>query len=443
MANFSLITRTSNLLFERYRFIALAVDAAVFLAGLIDHFYSGLGQRPLIALPEHYRFEIFVMSVLLLMVLELRAVGQDSFGPDRKIELMPFFARLGLVISASLMTELYYTQMLFLPVLVYCYLAVSKRLSYCLGIVGVAILFGLNAANIVGPVLPPPVYEIGTTGQSFWRPRLIDRGTGWLIVLLFTFLLARAIAEATQAEQKLMGLLADLEASHNQLQSYATRVGDLAATEERNRLARDIHDSLGHHLAAINIQLEKANAYRDRDANRSYEAVTTAQRTVQDALKDVRESVSSLRQNDDTFSFHQALGDLIRRMEHHKLVLKLQQTGDSSRYSKLKLMILYRVIQEGLTNVHKHAQASQVTIALDFGIELVSLDLTDNGVGFDVAAWQTQGKPQTSHGLIGLQERLSLVDGSLDITSQPQITRLSVRIPQISTSVRLSSGLIL
>jgi signal transduction histidine kinase len=445
MAKFSLITRTSNLLYQRYRFIALAVDAAVFVAGLIDYFYSGLGPKTILAAPENYRAGVFVMAVLLLIALELRAVGQASFGQARKIEWMPFFARLCLFISAGLVTDLYYTQILFLPILVYSYLAVSKRFSYCLAIVGVALLFGLNAADLVGVGPPPPLpHQTGATGKAaVWRPGLIDRTTAMLIILLFTLLLARAIAQATLAEQKLTGLLADLEASHVQLQSYAVRIGDLAATEERNRLARDIHDSLGHHLAAINIQLEKANAYRERDANRSYEAVTHAQRTVQDALKDVRESVSSLRQNGDAFSFHTALNDLIRRMEHHELALTLQQTGDSSRYSKLKLMVLYRAIQEGLTNVHKHANASQVTIALDFGIESVSLDLIDNGSGFDVAAWQRQGNPQTSHGLIGLQERLSLVDGRLDITSQPQITRLSVRIPQISTSGRLSSGLIL
>jgi signal transduction histidine kinase len=442
MPKFYLITPTSNLLFQRYRFIALAVDVAVLLAGLIDHFYSGLGQRPIIALPVTYRFWVFGTAMLLLIALELWAIGQDHFGQDRNIKWLPFLARLGLCISAGLMTDLYYTQMLFLPIVVYCYLAVSKRLSYCLGILGVAILFGLNTINLAGPVVPPPVYETGATGQAFWRPSLIDRTTGRLIVLLFTLLLARAIAQATQTEQKLTSLLTDLEASHVQLKHYAARVGDFAATEERNRLARDIHDSLGHHLAAINIQLEKANAYRDRDANRSYEAVTHAQRAVQDALKDVRMSVSSLRQNGDVFSFHQELDDLRRRMGHHQLAITLQKIGDSSHYSKLKLMILYRVIQEALTNVHKHANASQVTIALDFGIESVSLDITDNGSGFDVAAWQRQGNPLTSNGLIGLQERLSLVDGSLDITSQPHNTRLSARIPQTSPSGRLSSGLI-
>jgi signal transduction histidine kinase len=445
MSNFFLITQTSNLLYQRYRFIALAVYTAVLLAGLVDWFYGGLGPRSLIAAPENYRFGVFVTAVMMMMMLELWAVGQNSFGHSARIELVPFFARLCLFIGAGLVTDLDYSQMLFLPILVYSYLAVSKRFSYCLAIAGVAILFGLNVINVGGISPPPPLPAPADGAMSpaqLWVGRLIDRSTGALITLLFTLLLARAISQATQAQQKLTGLLTSLEASHNQLQSYAARVGNLAATEERNRLARDIHDSLGHHLAAINIQLEKANAYRELDANRSYEAVTHAQRTVQDALKDVRTSVSSLRQNGDAFSFHQALDDLIRRMEHHKLALTLEQTGDSSRYSKLKLMILYRVIQEGLTNVHKHAQASQVTIALDFGIESVSLDLTDNGSGFDVAAWQRQGDLQLSNGLIGLQERLSLVDGSLDIISGSQSTRLSVRIPQTSTSGRLIAGLI-
>ncbi|WP_228040124.1 sensor histidine kinase [Nodosilinea sp. LEGE 07088] len=127
------------------------------------------------------------------------------------------------------------------------------------------------------------------------------------------------MSQATQAQQKLAGLLTSLEASHTQLQHYAARVADLATTEERNRLARDIHDSLGHHLAAINIQLEKANAYRERDPSRAYEAVDHAKRTVQAALKDVRESVSSLRQDNEPFLFQETLNDLLRRMRHSEL----------------------------------------------------------------------------------------------------------------------------
>ncbi|MGD1900562.1 MAG: sensor histidine kinase, partial [Phormidesmis sp.] len=260
--------------------------------------------------------------------------------------------------------------------------------------------------------------------------RLLDESMGSLIMLFFTLLLARAMSQAIQSQQKLTELLASLEISHNQLKQYATRVAELAATEARNRLARDIHASLGHHLAAINIQLEKANAYKERDSARAYEAVSHAQRTVQDALKDVRESVSSLRQDSEPFLFKKALNELIGRMRHSELEIKLNLVGDSSRYSRLKLMTLYRAIQEGLTNVHKHAHASKVTIEILFKEHQAALTLTDNGSGFDVTTWRLRGNEQTTQGLVGLQERLSIVGGTLDISSRWEETRLSIHIPQ-------------
>ncbi|MEO0770004.1 MAG: sensor histidine kinase [Cyanobacteria bacterium J06649_4] len=232
-------------------------------------------------------------------------------------------------------------------------------------------------------------------------------------------------------------MLSSLEASHAELKDYSARVADLAATEERNRLARDIHDSLGHHLAAINIQLEKANAYRDLDPDRAYEAIHHAQRTVQDALKDVRESVSSLRQDSEPFLFEEALDSLIKRMDYGELQLRLYQSGDSSIYSRLKLMTLYRVIQEGLTNVHKHANASQVVIVLTFEPRQATVKLSDNGCGFDTDSWETTKQDVATQGLIGLKERLSLVGGNFTIRSRPQQTTLIVSIPQANSQSNL------
>lgn len=103
-------------------------------------------------------------------------------------------------------------------------------------------------------------------------------------------------------------------------------------------------------------------------------------------------------------------------------------------------MTLYRVIQEGLTDVHKHASASQARITLDFGIQAVSLELTDNGSGFDVAAWETRENQLIAHGLIGLQERLSLVGGTLCITSGLQGTKLAISIPQGRSQVSFNGA---
>ncbi|MEN8444103.1 MAG: sensor histidine kinase [Cyanobacteria bacterium J06555_13] len=330
----------------------------------------------------------------------------------------------------------------------------NKRLSYVLAILAVATLLGFRLSNFSGmgelpPAGPPPRPRPGDFSPSGFPPggvpslengdfrtnvtrrngRLMDESMGALITLFFTLLLARAMSQATQAQQNLTGLLASLEASHKQLKQYSAQVADLAATEERNRLARDIHDSLGHHLAAINIQLEKANAYRKRDPSRAHEAVNHAQRTVQDALKDVRESVSSLRQGSETFLFEKSLNDLLNRMRHSELEIMLSITGDSASYSRLKLLTLYRVIQEGLTNVHKHAHASQVKISLVFSDQHARLDLIDNGAGFDVAVWKSRKNKQATQGLVGLQERLSLVGGTLDISSRAHSTTLTIGIP--------------
>jgi len=441
------MAQIGTLIYRRYRLIALVVYGAVLFAGFTDWLYGGIGPQSVIGAPENVRFTIFVVTVLALIGLELKGLGQASFADVNRVDVISFVVRVLLFVGACSITDLNYSKILFLPVLLYSYLAVNKRLSYFLALLGVAMLFGYNATQpeFMRPPPSPPLISLGSqilpseqrvrppkappTGAAFGG-KLVDWSMGSLITLLFTLLLARAMSQSIEAQQKLTGLLSSLEASHAQLKQYSSRVADLAATEERNRLARDIHDSLGHHLAAINIQLEKANAYRERDPNRAYEAVQHAQDTVQDALKDVRESVSSLRQEGARFSFQQSLNELVRRVDHSELTIGLKQTGDSSRYSRLKLMTLYRVMQEGLTNVHKHAQASQVAIAIQFGPHRAKVELSDNGSGFDVADWKAQAHKQTTQGLVGLQERLSLVGGTLSVQSNGSGTTLRVSLPQ-------------
>lgn len=433
------MARTVNLLYRRYRLIALSVNIAVLMSGFIDWLFTGLGPRSLIEAPENIRFFVFVLAVISLIALEARGIGEVSFSISKQIQIMPFLARLALVISACVVTDLFYSEVLFLPILLYAYFAINEKLSYALAIAEITILLGLKMFNVGGlgsPPPPPPPVDVNlrdAVPPPASRPnragRPIDESMGSLITLFFTLLLARAISQATHAQQKLAELLATLETSHAKLQHYACRVADLAATEERNRLARDIHDSLGHHLAAINIQLTKAHAYRERDPDRAYEAVTLAQRTVREALKDVRESVSSLRRDSEPFLFQDALNDLLQRMRHSELAIALTQTGESDRYGKLKLICLYRAIQEGLTNVHKHARADHVTILLNFGVREATVAVIDDGCGFDVATWTSHKGDRATHGLIGLQERLSLLGGTLDIKSQPHETKLTAKIP--------------
>lgn len=255
------------------------------------------------------------------------------------------------------------------------------------------------------------------------------------VLLLFMLVLARVIDSDERNQKNLETLLADLEASNVKLQLYAEQVAELAATEERNRLARDIHDSLGHRLTVVAIQLEKALAYKDRDPNEAEQAILDAKQAASGALKDVRLSVRSLRDADDGFSLQTALAELVDGLENGRFSIQYQFTGKEESYSRPVLLALYRSAQEGLTNIQKHAQATAVSLTIYLEEAEGKLILQDNGRGFDTTTLDDLAiDPYHSFGLQGIQERLELVRGQMQVISQPgQGTILQITVPKNPT----------
>ncbi|MCX6030446.1 MAG: sensor histidine kinase [Chloroflexi bacterium] len=254
----------------------------------------------------------------------------------------------------------------------------------------------------------------------------------YTLLLIFMQVIARHIDRDQRSRQRMQQLLDELEASHLQLQGYADRVAELAAAAERNRLARDIHDSLGHYLTAISIQLEKAQVYRARSPEQADQAIRDARQTARAALQDVRQSVSALRASDDKFSLKKSLADLAGRMDRDTLEIEYRLEGDETDYAGPVLTTLYRVAQEGLTNVQKHARASHVTLDVRLGDTEAWLTLRDDGAGFDTnTLTDLASSPEHSFGIQGLQERLELVRGQMRITSDPSRgTELIVTVPK-------------
>jgi signal transduction histidine kinase len=251
-------------------------------------------------------------------------------------------------------------------------------------------------------------------------------------VMLFTPLMAQVIRRNEQSQKRTETLLSDLRSSHLQLQAYAEQVGELAATEERNRLARDIHDSLGHHLTAVNIQLEKALAYQERDPAEATQAIRDAKQAAAQALQNVRHSVSALRTPEEHFSLSAALAHLINNFSDDEFNINFTITGDETGYSRHILMTLYRAAQEGLTNIRKHAHAHAVTLTLHLNETEAELQLRDDGQGFDTTSLDpTSVSPLSGFGLRGLRERLDIVRGKLALISSPQRgTQLTISIPK-------------
>ncbi|NLE99649.1 MAG: sensor histidine kinase [Anaerolineales bacterium] len=304
--------------------------------------------------------------------------------------------------------------------------------------------FGLRTSNVLG---------VACFIFCLWQVSRMDRrwyGTTdillYLVIaselLIFMQAMASVIHQDEQNRQYQKELLADLAASHRQLEAYAEQVGELAAAEERNRLARDIHDTLGHYLTAINIQLEKAQAYRQRNPAEAEQAIQDAKATAREALEDVRRSVGVLRSADQHFSLREALAEVVGRLKDSPFTIDVSVSGDEEGYSRSALMALYRAAQEGLTNIQKHAQARHVSLEVRLDARQAHLRLADDGQGLDPKGAEQPGAAlHDGYGLQGLRERLEVLGGQLWLTSEPeQGAVLNVVVPRRLARPGAASG---
>jgi signal transduction histidine kinase len=195
----------------------------------------------------------------------------------------------------------------------------------------------------------------------------------------------------------------------------------LAATLERTRIAHDIHDSLGHTLTTLDVQLSLSQrAYRD-NPNQSLQALNTAKDLASQSLTEVRCALRTM--NEKTFDLHQALLTLTEQVQQGQSFEIHVDTNLPQLPSPIAYQI-YRIIQEGLTNIQKHAQATSIYLGGKVAAHYLTVELVDNGRGFNAQA------VHTGFGLRGMRERAMLLRGQLDIESAPnQGTRIYITIP--------------
>ncbi|MEM9651191.1 MAG: sensor histidine kinase [Actinomycetota bacterium] len=186
---------------------------------------------------------------------------------------------------------------------------------------------------------------------------------------------------------------------------------DLARLDEREQLAGELHDSVGHSLLASSIQLRNARALWDADTDGARRSVELASRAVDDALVDTRIAVDTVRSRSERFSLLSALPELIDRITSPSLAVELTVDGDVEAADQLTQITLYRVAQEALTNVVRHADASTVRVGHSRTPTETGLTITDDGRGFDVDA------NTATPGLRGLEERLHRIGGALAVES--------------------------
>jgi two-component system, sensor histidine kinase and response regulator len=207
-------------------------------------------------------------------------------------------------------------------------------------------------------------------------------------------------------------LQAQLLKALEQERSLNQRIEEMATVEERNRIARDIHDSLGHALVALNIQIETALTLWQDAPERAYAFLVEAKQLGSEALQSVRQSVSDIRSEPlQGQLLEEAIAKLVQEFHHTTGVLPDCQIDLSQPPCNQVNTVLYRIIQEGLTNIYKHAQATAVRIAIQTTPDYLLLTLQDNGKGFQAS------QNRTGFGLQGMRERTSALGGQLEIAS--------------------------
>ncbi|MEV4458225.1 sensor histidine kinase [Microbispora sp. NPDC049633] len=196
-------------------------------------------------------------------------------------------------------------------------------------------------------------------------------------------------------------------------QGLLERIRELAVAEERARMAAEMHDSVGHHLTVIKMGLENAERFRERRPEAAWAEVRQAKELTAEALTDARRWVRALRPLAlDGRVGSAALGRLAASFDGTGISVSFEVRGEERRLEPDTELVLYRVLQEGLTNALRHAKAEHVRGTLAFGDDRVVLMVSDDGKGRD-------DRPAGGFGLTSLAERARALGGTLAGANRP------------------------
>jgi signal transduction histidine kinase len=254
---------------------------------------------------------------------------------------------------------------------------------------------------------------------TLWN-NLITFLAGLVFVVVFTQL----NVEQERARGEVERLAQELEEANRLLREYAVQAEELATTRERNRLAREIHDGVGHYLTTVFMQIQAAEATLEADRPRAMDSLEKAKKMTQAALTDVRRSVASLRLPlEQGGPLPEMLASLVNNCQAPDLHIEFKMSGTPRTLSPQVELTCFRTAQEGLNNIQKHAHANQASVHLDYQAgDRVRLSIQDDGSGSD--------DPSGGFGLLGLRERVHLVDGEMYTeTAAGQGFILTIEVP--------------
>ena len=276
-------------------------------------------------------------------------------------------------------------------------------LTLVAGLIGM--VFGALTARSLVKRIKGIMHTTDAWGQGDFRQRLQDRS----------------------ADE--VGLLAqDLNQMADELQNLMQTRQDLAALEERNRLARDLHDSVKQQVFAVSMNLAAAQALWERDpqaARQRLDIATEVSRQTQQELTTLIQTLRPPQLSEKSLSA--ALDELVRqwaRQNNCRAAFRVE--GSPQPLHPETEQAFFRMAQEALSNIARHSRASMVEMALIFNHDTAALEVRDDGQGFD------PNQPVSGLGLRSMRERIHALGGVFSVESRPGSTHLSAQIPVLS-----------
>lgn len=266
-------------------------------------------------------------------------------------------------------------------------------------------------STLITPRVSPEIISQIQSNEEHLRFMIVQMAINisilFFLISVFVFFLVNALKSEYFSQL-------ELRQANQQLREYALLIEDRAMLQERNRIAREIHDSLGHSLAAQNIQLANALMYLNSNLKRAENFLLEAKQLASNALQEVRHSVSTLRSDPlQGKLLSVAVAKLIKDFEYSTEIIFNYKSSPTETVSREVTTAIYRIVQEALTNILKHSQATKVDITINNIDRFLQVLVQDNGIGFE---------PQentTGFGIQGMKERTIALKGKFELDSMP------------------------
>ncbi|KWX73448.1 hypothetical protein AMQ84_22815 [Paenibacillus riograndensis] len=246
-----------------------------------------------------------------------------------------------------------------------------------------------------------------------------------IFFLMLIVVLAYAILFFKQVQERLriQSFLEDLRAAHE-------KVEELTLANERQRMARDLHDTLAQGVAGLIMRLEAADAHMSQNhPERAQEIIRQSMQQARRTLAEARRAIDNLRlKSAPEMDFKEAIADEIEHFREATGIVVSTDYRLNKRLSGLQMEHSLHIVKECLTNIARHAKADKVWVFVSTQNDKLIIEIQDNGIGFKT---DDIGKDAGHYGLLGIKERVRLIGGEIYVNSNSEGTRVKLETPFI------------